>query len=135
TTLCFMLIGRRRPAANNLAAAGLAIWALLAIPVTIFCPGGSYLVFWPAIAALIAFCAIAPNRLPPWAKLLIASAASVPVLFLMPPSIDLFLTALTYRGAYLIMPLISLTLWLLASTGAMEMLGVAGRSQVAKHDA
>lgn len=134
TTLCFMLIGRRRPAANNLAAAGLTIWALLAIPVSIFCPGGSYLVFWPAIAALIAFCAIAPNRLSPWAKLLIASAASVPLLFLMPPSIDLFLTALTYRGAYVIMPLISLTLWLLASTGAMEMLGVVGQSQVAKHD-
>lgn len=125
-TFCFMLIGRRRPAANNLAAAGLAIWALLAIPVTIFCPGGSYLVFWPAIAALIAFCAIAPNRLPAWARLLVASAASVPVLFLMPPSIDLFMTALTYRGTYVIMPLITLTLWLLASTGAMEMLGAVG---------
>lgn len=136
TTLCFMLIGRRRPAANNLAAAGLAIWALLAIPVTIFCPGGSYLVFWPAITALIAFCAIAPNRLPPWARLLSAGTASAPVLFLMPPSIDLFMTALTYRGAYVIMPLISLTLWLLVSTGAVEMLGVvAMQSHVANRDA
>ncbi len=123
-TFAAALPRRRVAGPNDLAAAGAIIWTAIAVVLSAAVPGGSYLAVWPALLALAGFYAMACGRLPTWGRLLIVLLASAPLLVLMSPSLDLFFTALTYRGAYLVAPMMALTLWLLITSGAIQMLGL-----------
>jgi hypothetical protein len=119
-TLCFALIRRRGTSVNDLAAAGALAWAAIAIPVSIWLPGGSYLVVWPALFALLGFVLNASGRITGWTRCIVSLLAAAPLLVLMSPSLDLFYTALTYRGAHLVAPLVCLTIWLLITSGCFD---------------
>lgn len=122
-TLIVILGLRRFISSEAIAAAGAIVWTLLAIAAGIWLPGGTYLAAWPALFAVGAFILTLIHRDNlNWTHAALILAASAPTLLLLPPSIQLFFAALTVQNAFVVAPLIVLAVWLLATSGCLEIL-------------
>ncbi|MEH0821555.1 MULTISPECIES: M28 family peptidase [unclassified Micromonospora] len=74
-----------------LAIGGLAWLALLAVPLSLFAPGGSYLVVLPALAGVVAgFVALNTRVDGPWPVVAVTAAGAVAVVILLPTVVLLF---------------------------------------------
>jgi hypothetical protein len=131
-TLLLTRAWRWRAREADLAAAGAMIWTVAAVAATALLPGGSYLAAWPAIFAVIGRLLIEIPAIGtiPWKRATIALIASTPVLLMLPPSTANFLTALTVAKGFVIAPLIVLTVWLLMTSGCVELVFCRGEPRV-----
>lgn len=122
-TLMLALELRRRTTLTDLAATGLILFALLAIPINLYLPGGSFLFFWPPLfvaLGLVASMVIPPRR---WLGVAVSIIAVAPAVLLLTPLVVQLFTALTLRLAPACSVGVVLASWLILSA-----MGAGGRS-------
>lgn len=95
--------------AHNLAIPAILLWSLLAIPILIYAPGGSFLTTWPPLFAALALVVAGPSLL----RQVAAIGLVAPVILIIAPLFFLAWTALTLALAPLFAPLLVFAAWLL----------------------
>jgi hypothetical protein len=55
TALLLYTIAARRLGSHNLAMAGLSLWFIFLLAISVFAPGGTFLLLWPALVVLVAW--------------------------------------------------------------------------------
>jgi hypothetical protein len=131
-TMMLMLELRRRTTGSDLAATGVILFALLAIPVNLYVPGGSFLFTWPPL--FLALGVLAATLLPPvrWLMTAVVIVALAPAAILFTPLVVQLFTALTLQLAWACSVGVTLTTWLIVSAMA---LGETKRLQAFPSDA
>jgi hypothetical protein len=119
-TVMVMLELRRRTSGADLAAAGVIFITLLAIPVNLYVPGGSFLFTWPPLS--LALGVLAATLLPPgrWLMALVGIVAFAPAVILFAPLVVQLFTALTLQLAWACSVGVTLTTWLILSAMAVS---------------
>jgi hypothetical protein len=114
-----MLELRRRTTGADLAAAGVIFFTLLAIPVNLYVPGGSFIFTWPPL--FLALGVLAATLLPPgrWLMTIVAIVAFAPAAILVAPLVVQLFTALTLQLAWACSVGVTLTTWLIVSAMAV----------------
>jgi hypothetical protein len=128
-TLMLALEFRRRTTLTDLAAAGIILFALLAIPVSLYLPGGSFLFFWPPLFVTLGLLTslLVPARR--WLAVAVSIIAVAPAVLLLAPLIVQLITALTLRLAPACCAGAVLVIWLILAA-----LGPASGSPRANSD-
>jgi len=120
TSDAVMLELRRRTTGADLAAAGVIFFTLLAIPVNLYVPGGSFLFTWPPLS--LALAVLASTLLPPrrcWLMAMVSIVAFAPAVILVAPLVVQLFTALTLQLAWACSVGVTLTTWLIVSAMAL----------------
>jgi hypothetical protein len=115
-TMALMLEMRRYTTGADLAAAGMIVLSLLAIPVNLYVPGGSFLFTWPPL--FLALGLLATTLLPHhrrWLAAVISIIAVSPAAILFAPLIVQLFTALTLQLAWACSVGVALTAWLIVA--------------------
>jgi hypothetical protein len=110
---------RRRTTGADLATAGVIFFALLAIPVNLYVPGGSFLFTWPPLSLALGL--LASTLLPPrrWLTSIVSILAFAPAAILFAPLVVQLFTALTLQLAWACSVGVTLTTWLIVSAMAV----------------
>lgn len=102
---------RARFSERNLSIAPIFLFSLLAIPINLYAPGGSYLTTWPPLCASLALLVADRNLLGQFAAVVLVA----PILLICAPLFLLAWTALTLSLSPLFAPLLVLTAMILLS--------------------
>lgn len=118
-TAMLMLEMRRWTSGADLAAAGVLFFAVLAIPVNLYVPGGSFGFTWPPM--FLAAGVLATTLLPPrrWLAAIVGVIALAPAAILFAPLVVQLFTALTLQLAWACSVAVAITTWLVGAAMAV----------------
>jgi hypothetical protein len=107
---------RRKVSTENLFAGAILCWVILLLLTSLFLPGGSYILAWPLLFALLGLAYIfvaKEGKARPLISVVVLGLCAVPAIVLLAPIIYMILVALGLSAVAMVMPLVVLLCGLL----------------------